>query len=278
MRFDERLALTLSLSRKREREPSGCTAHFSLSRLRETGPKLRQFSLSRLRERAGVRAGALALLVSAAGCSTVTDSMKALQQAVLPSASGAASAPAATATKAATPAQDDTPVSLATQRAFDDALRALRANRLDEAERGFRALTLSNPELGGPYANLGVIHRQQGKLPESASDLERAVKLSPNQPIYLNQLGITYRQQGRFDKAREAYENAIAADPNYAAPTLNLGILYDLYLGDGARALELYDRYLALSPGGDAAVTKWVAELKNRKPVPSVAMSKKEKA
>ena len=147
-----------------------------------------------------------------------------------------------------------------------------------DVKRDLRALTLSNPELGGPYANLGVIHRQQGKLPESASDLERAVKLSPNQPVYLNQLGITYRQQGRFDKAREAYEHAIAADPNYAAPTLNLGILYDLYLGDAARALELYDRYLALSPGGDAAVTKWVAELKNRKPVPSVAMSKKEKA
>ena len=29
---------------------------------------------------------------------------------------------------------------------------------------------------------------------------------------------------------------------------LNLGILHDLYLRDGKRALELYDRYLALSP------------------------------
>ena len=141
-----------------------------------------------------------------------------------------------------------------------------------------RYLTQSNPELGGPYANLGVIHRQQNKLAESASDLEQAVKLSPNQPIYLNQLGITYRQQGQFDKARDAYQRAIAADANYAAPTLNLGILYDLYLGDSAKALELYDRYLALSPGGDPAVTKWVADLKNRKPVSAVAMGKKEKA
>ena len=47
---------------------------------------------------------------------------------------------------------------------------------------------------------------------------------------------------------------------------LNLGILHDLYLRDGKRALELYDRYLALSPGGDATVAKWVADLKNRKP------------
>ena len=64
------------------------------------------------------------------------------------------------------------------------------------------------------------------------AELEQAAKLSPRQPIYLNQLGIAYRQQGQFAKARDAYERAIALDPGYAAALLNLGILYDLYLGD----------------------------------------------
>jgi Flp pilus assembly protein TadD len=221
---------------------------------------------------------AIALALSAAGCATVTDSMKAVQQMVTPSApSAAASAPVAAAAKAPVP---DAPVSVAVQRSYDDALRALRAGRNDEAERGFRALAQSNPELGGPHANLGVIYRQAGKLNESASELEQAVRINPNQPIYFNQLGVTYRQLGKFDKARDAYEKAIALDANYAAPTLNLGILYDLYIGDGARALELYSRYLALSPSGDAAVTKWVAELKNRKAAApgTVTASKKEKA
>jgi Flp pilus assembly protein TadD len=174
----------------------------------------------------------------------------------------------------------DAPVSVAVQRSYDDALRALRAGRNDEAERAFRALAQANPDLGGPHANLGVIYRQAGKLNESASELEQAVKINPSQPIYFNQLGVTYRQLGKFDKARDAYEKAIALDAGYAAPTLNLGILYDMYLGDGARALDLYSRYLALSPSGDAVVTKWVAELKNRKaaaPV-TVTASKKEKA
>ena len=221
---------------------------------------------------------AIALALSATGCATVTDSMKAVQQMVMPSPSAAASAPAPAA--AARPVVADAPVSVAVQRSYDDALRALRAGRNDEAERGFRAIAQANPDLGGPHANLGVIYRQAGKLNESASELEQAVKINPNQPIYLNQLGVTYRQLGKFDKARDAYEKAIALDANYAAPTLNLGILYDMYLGDGARALDLYSRYLALSPGGDAAVTKWVAELKNRKaaaPV-TVTASKKEKA
>ena len=56
--------------------------------------------------------------------------------------------------------------------------------------------------------------------------------------------------------------------PNYAAAVLNLGVLDDLYLGDSARALELYTRYLALTPAGDPVVTKWVADVKNRKPRP----------
>ena len=215
-----------------------------------------------------------ACALAATGCATVTDSMKAVQQMVTPSPSAAASAPAAT--KAAIP---DAPVSVAVQRSYDDALRALRAGRNDEAERAFRAIAQANPDLGGPHANLGVIYRQAGKLNESAAELEQAVKINPNQPIYFNQLGVTYRQLGKFDKARDAYEKAIALDANYPAPTLNLGILYDMYLGDGPRALELYSRYLTLSPAGDAAVTKWVAELKNRKPAAStVAVSKKEKA
>jgi tetratricopeptide (TPR) repeat protein len=166
---------------------------------------------------------------------------------------------------AATPQPEaDVVVSPAAQRAFDDAGRAMRAGRMDEAERGFKAVVQLQPELGGPHANLGVIYRQANKLPQSAAELELAVKASPRQPVYFNQLGITYRQQGQFTKAREAYERAIELDPNYAAATLNLGILADLYLWDGKRALELYDRYLALTPAGDATVTKWVADLKNR--------------
>jgi tetratricopeptide (TPR) repeat protein len=117
-----------------------------------------------------------------------------------------------------------------------------------------------------------------GKTERSEAVVDAAAPQTPVEPaaqrafddarraMTLNQLGITYRQQGQFAKAREAYEKAIALDPAYATPLLNLGILHDLYLGDGKRALELYGQYLALSPSGDAAVSKWVADLKNRKP------------
>ena len=197
----------------------------------------------------------------------------------------AASAPAPTAVTASASAPaarpvaavvNDTPLSPTVQRAFDDAVRAQRAGKPADAERGYRALLQSNPELGGPHANLGVMYRQAGKLAEAVTELEQAVKINPKQPVYLNQLGITYRQLGQFDKARGAYEKAIDANADYAAASLNLGILNDLYLGDAKRAAELYERYLALSPGGDPVVTKWVAELKNRKTAQAAAAAKEK--
>jgi cellulose synthase operon protein C len=89
--------------------------------------------------------------------------------------------------------------------------------------------------------------------------------------LALNQKGVEARRAGRFADAKAAYEEAIAADANAAAPILNLAILNDLYLGDGAKALELYERYLTLVTPADPTVTKWAAELKNRKPAPAAA-------
>jgi tetratricopeptide (TPR) repeat protein len=212
----------------------------------------------------------LLLALCCAGCSSLpwsnTDGANPPIETAAAQKAASTPKPASADAADATPlqAEADVVVTPAAQRAFDDARSALRAGRMDEAERGFKAVVQFHPELGGPHANLGVIYRQARKLPESARELELAVKASPRQPLYFNQLGITYREQGEFNKAREAYERAIELDPSYAAATLNLGILSDLYLWDARRALELYDRYLALTPAGDATVTKWVADLKNR--------------
>jgi tetratricopeptide (TPR) repeat protein len=225
-----------------------------------------------------LRAAVAAIALAAAGCSTVSDGMTAMKSAV----GGGGGAKSSSSSTPAAPVRPpppvyDTPVNPATQRAFDDASRALRSGRVDEAERAYRAIAQANPELGGPHANLGVIYRQAGKVDDAVRELETAVKLSPRQPIYLNQLGIAYRQQGQFAKARDAYQRALAQDPGYAAAMLNLGILYDLYLGDTQRALEQYARYLSLLPNGDPTVSKWVADLKNRKPGQPITVSRQEK-
>jgi cellulose synthase operon protein C len=115
--------------------------------------------------------------------------------------------------------------------------------------------------------------RGDANLPTDVATLQAAVDkapmASPAAATLLNQLGIAQRQQGQFDKAREAYDAAIAANPTAVSPHLNLAILYDLYLGDVAKAQALYQRTLELSPGDAQQVNRWLAELKSRKPAPN---------
>jgi tetratricopeptide (TPR) repeat protein len=211
-----------------------------------------------------------ALLATLGACASAPEVVKkpveAVQQVVM------------TAVAAVAPAE--APVNPQAQAAFDAARAHLRAGRTAEAERGFRDVIARHPELGGAHANLGLMLRNAGKLDESVAALEQAVKVSPKQPVFHNQLGVSYRHKGQFQKARNAYEQAIALDENYADAHLNLGVLLDLYLGDNTLALVHYERYLALSPAGDAAVGKWVADLRNRKPASvaqaDVKVSKKE--
>lgn len=174
----------------------------------------------------------------------------------------------------AAPKPEPAPVDAGVQRAFDAARQLLAAGRLAEAERAFAALAKSHPELAGPHANLALVHRQAGRWPEAVAAMERAVALSPRADLH-NQLGITYRLAGRFSDARAAYEKAIELEPEHKLALLNLGILLDLYLPDPARALALYERYMALA-GNDDNVKKWISDLRNRNPQKSAVAQKEQ--
>jgi Flp pilus assembly protein TadD len=204
-----------------------------------------------------------AALMALAGCSTVSKPIEAMQQAAAAIVAPSTTTPATNANPAAPVLA---PVSADVQAQFDRALQAQRSGRSDEALRLWTALAQAQPGLGGVHANIGLIHRQAGRNAEAVTALERAVDASPTQPRFFNELGIACRANGQFAKAQQAYERALELDANYAAALLNLGILHDLYLGNSAKALELYDRYLTLAPGGDTAVTKWAADLRKRKP------------
>lgn len=207
----------------------------------------------------------LALIAFAlGGCASVKDPLQSAARAVQETGVKAVE-PGAVAMAAAAP---EMPVDAAVQRAFDDAKALLRAGRTADAERAFKALAAQQPNLGGAHANLGLIARNAGRLDEAIAAGEAAVKVSPRQPVFHNQLGLSYRMKGRFADARGAYVRAIELDANYADAHLNLGILLDLYLGQNAAALAHYERYAALAPN-DAAVGKWIADIKGRNKQPS---------
>lgn len=157
-----------------------------------------------------------------------------------------------------------------------------KAIELHEANARRAATGLYDDWVRRSFAALGELRPVRwGKQERNAPAADPAAP-GAQSPAALNRQAIAHREQGRFADARAAYERAIELDPQCAACHLNLGVLHDLYLGDGERALALYERYLALtsaSPASlpqDATVAKWIADLKNRQPARDKLLGKKE--
>jgi cellulose synthase operon protein C len=149
---------------------------------------------------------------------------------------------------------------------LDEAVRTLRGGRLPDAERQLRAVITQDPRLAFAHANLGLTLRRSEKFDASAEALMEARRLMPGNIALHNQLGVTLRLLGRFDDARKAYEGALEIDPNHGVSTLNLAILHDLYLGEPAKAVELYARAATLIPAEATVINRWLAEVRSRKP------------
>lgn len=147
---------------------------------------------------------------------------------------------------------------------FDQAVVHMSAGDVAAAEQEFRALAASYPAYSGPLLNLGILQAKAGRLEEAEKSIRGALERNANNAAAFNQLGIVYRKLGRFKEADEAYQRALQVDPGYALAHLNLGVLCDLYLQQPQRALEAYERYLALATSPDAKVNNWVTELKKR--------------
>jgi Flp pilus assembly protein TadD len=142
----------------------------------------------------------------------------------------------------------------------------MRGSDATQAILEMQVLTQSYPDLPGPYANLGVLHRNANQLAESEAALAKATERAPWDAQTWTEYGITLRQAGKFAEARAAYEHAIKANPSYAPAHRNLGVLLDLYLEDPLTAQTEFETYKTLT-GEDKPVSGWLAELRARNKV-----------
>ncbi len=151
-------------------------------------------------------------------------------------------------------------------RDYERALGLMDAGRDDDAARRLSELADRYPEYAGPLVNLGLIAARNGDADAAANYFNLATTICTTCAPAWNQLGIQHREHGRFAQAEEAYQQALASDPDYALAHYNLGVLYDLYQGRHAAAVEHYERYVTLAGGaGDTAqVGRWIADLRRR--------------
>jgi tetratricopeptide (TPR) repeat protein len=151
---------------------------------------------------------------------------------------------------------------------FAQALQLMKAGRNTDAELEFKQLAVAYPQLSGPQLNLGLLYLRDSRLAEAESAFKSALEHSPANAVAGNELGIVERRLGKFAEAEAAYQGTIAAEPNFAPAHLNLGVLYDLYLGQPQKALDEFERYIAIS-GENKQVSGWVVELRKRVGAPS---------
>jgi len=112
------------------------------------------------------------------------------------------------------------------QKLFTAGEAALRENRLEEAERNFRAVLAIDPGVAGAYANLGVVHMRRKQWPAAIAMLRKAEKLAPNiAGIRLN-IGLAYYRQNDFLAAIKPFESVVKQVPDSYQARYLLGLCY----------------------------------------------------
>ena len=149
------------------------------------------------------------------------------------------------------------------QTLYEQAVAAMAAGDIIDAELRFQEFLLRYPHYPGGHVNLAIIFAGRGDDKAAEDSLTDALILDPEHPVALNQLGMLLRRQGKFLEAESAYLKAVTASPDYALAHYNLGVLNDLYLRRLDAALQHYERYQELA-GEDNQVTKWIVDLKRR--------------
>jgi tetratricopeptide (TPR) repeat protein len=133
------------------------------------------------------------------------------------------------------------------QKAFYQAVEALRNGRLDEASAGFsRAITLS-PTFAEAYFNLGLVQLQQGSPAAAQTSLQKSLALKPKLRGANLFLGIARYRMNDYADAISALKRETAIDPANSKVYMWLGVS-QLAAGDANSACVSLDRAAALSP------------------------------
>src|SRR5258708_25277720 len=107
------------------------------------------------------------------------------------------------------------------QKLFAAGEAALRQNKLDDADRDFRAVLAANPDVAGAYANLGVIEMRRKQWPRALTMLHKAEKLAPGVAGIRLNIGLVYFRQNDFLSAIKPFESVVKQSPgSYQAPYL----------------------------------------------------------
>lgn len=125
---------------------------------------------------------------------------------------------------------------------------AVKADKLDEAEKKFIEVIKADPKNLEAYRGLGKLYMEMEKYPEARETFLFLVKRKPSDGRAWNRLGMIAMTEGKFEDAREYFDKAVRADDMIAVRHFDLGRAHKA-LGQESEAIEAFKEAVALEPG-----------------------------
>lgn len=108
-------------------------------------------------------------------------------------------------------------------RLLSKALTLHQEGKLSDAEKLYMRVLELCPQHADALHHLGLVHLQQGLVPQAVVEIQASLKADPLQPAALINLGHCLQLVGDFQGACSSCEAAIAMDPTDEAAWVNLG-------------------------------------------------------
>jgi tetratricopeptide (TPR) repeat protein len=142
------------------------------------------------------------------------------------------------------PAQERDP---ALPERFEEGVRALKAGKLDEAEKAFRAVLATGGAAAYVHNNLGIVLQERGRHAEAIVEFREAMRVDPAYVAPRILLGASLAALGRLGEARTQLERAVKLAPREPLARLQLARVLERR-GDWPGVVEQYRALREMKP------------------------------
>lgn len=127
------------------------------------------------------------------------------------------------------------------------------AVNFQEDIRILEGVVAKDPNNRNAWVQLGHKYFDSQQPMKAVDAYDKALAMDSNDPNVLTDQGVMFRQLGWYDKAIENFKKANELNPKHIQSLFNLGIVYRYDLQDLPNAIESWEKYLKLNPGGQGA-------------------------
>ena len=84
-----------------------------------------------------------------------------------------------------------------------------------EALLSYQKIIKKDPSLPGPYYNMGIILKRNGRVGEAIDSYKKAISLKPDYVQAYNNLGVLYKDEEDYENAIKMFTKAKEIQPNH---------------------------------------------------------------